>query len=183
MAVSCMKLFEFAPLTLQGSFDRSLIFDKLWILSELKKIKDQFSTIYILGSWYGNMSLLLVRSDIEFDHIINVDQDATVVKAGQRIAKKMGFSNRIEPMIADVNKLDYRQLDQDGLVINTSCHDIKNTGWFDHIPAGVMVALRSRTDVDDDLTNYKLNKLLYQGSIDLEDPETSYTSILKIGVK
>ena len=178
-----MRLFEFSPLTLQGSFSRGLIFNKLWLLHELKKIKDQFSTIYILGSWYGNMSLLLSRSDIEFEHIVNVDSNAQVVKTGQRIAKKMNISDLIEPMIANVNNIDYRQLDNDGLVINTSCHDMKNTGWFNHIPEGTMVVLQSRTDVDDDLSDYKLSKILYQGSCRLQDPEKKYISILKIGIK
>jgi hypothetical protein len=178
-----MRLVEFAPGTLQGSFHRSLIFNKLWLLSELEQIKNHFSTIYILGSWYGNMSLLLIRSDIEFEHIVNVDSDAQVVKAGQQLAKKMNISDRIEPMFADANTLDYRQLDRNGLVINTSCHDMENAGWFDYIPAGTMVALQSRTDVDDDLSNYKISKLLYQGSRELEDPETKYTSILEIGIK
>ena len=178
-----MRLVEFAPLTLQGSFHRSLIFNKLWLLSELEQIKDHFGTIYILGSWYGNLSLLLARSDIRFEHIVNVDSDAQAVKTGQQIAEKMGVADRIEPMVADANTLDYRQLDQDGLVINTSCYDIKNTEWFDHIPAGTMVVLQSRTDVDEDLSDYKLSKLLYQGSRELEDPEVKYTSILEIGVK
>ena len=178
-----MRLVEFSPLTLQGSFTKDLILNKLWLVSELKKIKDQFSTIYILGSWYGNMSLLLARSDIKFEHIVNVDSNAQVVKTGQRIAKRMNISDRIEPMVADANTLDYRQLGRDGLVINTSCHDIENAGWFDHIPAGIMVALQSRTDVDDDLSSYKISNVLYQGSRELEDPETKYTSILEIGVK
>ena len=178
-----MRLVEFTPSTLEGSFDRGLIFNKLWLISELKKIKDNFSTIYILGSWYGNMSLLLSRSNIKFTHIVNVDQDFRAVKKGQMIAKKMGLADCIEPMIADVNQIDYRQLDKNELVINTSCHDMENNGWFDHIPSGIMVALQSRTDVADDLSNYKFNKLLYQGSIKLRDPETRYTSIMKIGIK
>lgn len=178
-----MRLNEFAPLTLNGSFHRSLIFNKLWLIKELNKIKDQYSTIYILGSWYGNLSLLLTRSNIEFDHIVNVDQDVDVLKQGQRIAKQLGVADRIEPMAADVNDLDYRQLDQDGLVINTSCHDIDSQDWFDHIPAGTMVALQTRDDVDHSLSQYALQKTLYRGSIELEDPETPYTSWLKIGIK
>jgi len=166
-----MRLNEFAPLTLKGSFHRSLIFNKLWLIKELSKIKDQYSTIYILGSWYGNLSLLLSRSNIEFDHIVNVDQDVDVLKQGQRIARRLG------------DDLDYRQLDQDGLVINTSCHDIDRQDWFDHIPAGTMVALQTRDDVDHSLSQYPLQKTLYRGSIDLEDPETPYTSWLKIGIK
>jgi hypothetical protein len=129
------------------------------------------------------MSLLLARSDIEYDHIVNVDRDTERVETGQQIAEKMGVADRIEPMVADANTLDYRQLDHNGLVINTSCHDMTNSGWFEHIPAGTMVALQSRTDVDHDLSNYKLSKLLFRGSRELEDPETEYTSTLEIGIK
>jgi len=178
-----MRLLEFTPLTLAGSFHRGLIFNKLWMIQELSNIQDHYSTIYILGSWYGNMSMLLAKSDIKFDHIINVDQDATVVRQGQRIAQRMGIADQIEPMVADANNLDYRQLDSDGLVINSSCHDMTDRGWFDHIPRGVMVALQTREDVDCDLADYPLQTTLYQGSIKLRDPETAYISQMKIGYK
>ena len=178
-----MRLLEFSPSTLQGSFESGLIMNKLWLIHELKKIQDQFSTIYILGSWYGNMSILLNRSGIQYDHIVNVDQDAGVVRGAQRIARMLNIDDRIEPMVKDANRLDYRQLDPDGLVINTSCHDMENRGWFDHIPAGVMVALQSRDDVDHDLDAYDLSRTLYQGSRSARDPETDYNSVLRIGVK
>jgi len=178
-----MKLLEFSPLTLQGSFESGLILNKLWLIHELKKIQDQFSTIYILGSWYGNMSILLAKNNIQYDHIVNVDQDAGVVRKAQRIARILNIDDRIESMVKDANRLDYRQLDEDGLVINTSCHDMENRGWFDHIPAGVLVALQSRDDVDDDLSTYDLSRTLYQGSRSAQDPETDYKSLLRIGVK
>lgn len=178
-----MRLLEFTPLTLSGSFHRGLIFNKLWMIQELKRIKDHYATIYILGSWYGNMSILLAKSDIEFDHIINVDQDARVVRQGQHIAKHMNIADRIQPRIADANDLNYDQLDHDGLVINSSCHDMDNDGWFDHIPSGAMIALQTRDDVDGDLRLYPLQKTLYQGTCQLRDPETEYVSIMKIGVK
>ena len=178
-----MRLLEFSPLTLQGSFESGLIMNKLWLIHELKKIQDQFSTIYILGSWYGNMSILLAKNNIQYDHIVNVDKDAGVVRKAQRIARILNIDDRIEPMIKDANRLDYQQLDEDGLVINTSCHDMENRGWFDHIPAGVIVALQSRDDVDHDLDAYDLSRTLYQGSRSARDPETDYTSVLRIGVK
>ena len=168
---------------MQGSFESGLILNKLWLIHELKKIQDQFSTIYILGSWYGNMSILLDKSSIQYDHIVNVDRDAGVVRKAHRIARILNIDDRIEPMVKDANRLDYRQLDQDGLVINTSCHDMENRGWFDHIPAGVLVALQSRDDVDDDLSAYDLSRTLYQGSRSAQDPETGYRSLLRIGVK
>ena len=178
-----MKLLEFSPSTLHGSFESGLILNKLWLIHELKKIQDQFSTIYILGSWYGNMSILLAKSNIQYDHIVNVDKDADVVRKAQRIARILNIDDRIEPMVKDANRLDYRQLDSNGLVINTSCHDMANRGWFDHIPAGVMVALQSRDDVDHDLGEYDLSRTLYQGSRSAQDPETRYQSLLRIGVK
>jgi hypothetical protein len=178
-----MKLLEFSPLTLQGSFESGLILNKLWLLHQLGKIQDQFSTIYILGSWYGNMSILLSKSNIQYDHVVNVDSDASVVRGAHRIAQILKIDDRIEPMVKDANRLDYRQLDQDGLVINTSCHDMENRGWFDHIPSGVLVALQSRDDVDHDLGDYDLSRTLYQGSRSARDPETRYTSLLRIGVK
>ena len=176
-------LKEFTPDTLAGSFDRGIIFNKLWLIHELAKIKDKFSTIYILGSWYGNLSLLLAKSKIDYEHIVNVDTDADRVHQGQVIAQQMHVSDRIEPMVKDANRLNYQQLDKNGLVINCSVHDMPNLGWFDHIPAGVMVVLQSRTDVDHDFDSYPLQNILYDGDHEFVDPETEYTSLLRIGIK
>lgn len=176
------KLNEFSPDTLSGSFTKDLVFNKLWLIRELENIKTNFDTIYVLGSWYGNMSFLLAKSSIEFDKIINVDTDAEVIDASERIAK-LTNNTRVTHMVKDANQLTYEQLGSNGLVINTSCHDMENNGWFEHIPAGTLVALQSRTDVADDLTAYEFSNTLYEGSLELEDPETKYTSILKIGIK
>ena len=178
-----MRLREFSPDTVSGSFDRGLVFNKLWMIHELAKIKDTFSTIYILGSWYGNLSILLARSRIDYDHIVNVDTDADRVRQGQAIARHMHMADHIESMTADANTVDYRQLDSNGLVVNCSIHDMPNSGWFDHIPQGVMVALQSRTDVDHDIDSYALKPKLYDGTWELEDPETQYNSLLRIGIR
>ena len=178
-----MRLREFSPDTVSGSFDRGLVFNKLWMIHELAKIKDTFSTIYILGSWYANLSILLARSNISYQHIVNVDTDERRVRQGQKIAQHLHVADRIEPMVADANELDYRQLDSNGLVVNCSIHDMPNSGWFDHIPRGVMVALQSRTDVDHDINSYALKPILYNGTWELEDPETEYTSLLRIGIR
>jgi SAM-dependent methyltransferase len=178
-----MRLVEFDPGTLTGSFGEDLIFNKAWLIRELAKLQDSFSTIYILGSWYGNLSLMLARSQIKYQHIINVDTNSERVSKGQAIAQHMGLDDRIESMIKDANQLDYRSLDQHGAVINCSIHDMPNLGWFDHIPDGVMVVLQSRQDVDHAIDSYQLSKVLYQGSLELTDPETDYVSLLRIGIK
>lgn len=178
-----LKLVEFSPLTLSGSFSKGLVLNKLWLISELKKIKSNFSTIYVLGSWYANMAILLSKSSIRYDRIVNVEIDKKVAKEGQRIADLLDTSDKIKTMIKDANKLDYKLLDKNGLVINTSCHDMENNGWFDNIPNGTLVALQSRNDVEDDLSKYKFHKILFNGGKLLKDPETEYVSLMKIGIK
>lgn len=177
-----MNLLEFSPLTVDGSFHRGLIYNKLWLIQQLAKIQAQFNNIVILGSWYGNMSMLLARSGIEYRHIWNIDANPRYVKTAQRMTGAMHLDN-VSNVVGDANDLDFSSLGSDDLVINTSCHDMSNLGWFDNIPPGVMMALQSREDVDDDLSDYALSETLYTGTKRLQDPETEYTSLLKIGYK
>ena len=104
-----MRVDEFSPSTLRGSFTEDLIISKLWLIKEIEKIHNKFNTIYILGSWYGNISILLINKYIKFKKIINVDKDKQVLATGQSLAKRLGIDKHIEPMAKDANTLDYRQ--------------------------------------------------------------------------
>jgi hypothetical protein len=97
-------------------------------------------------------------------------------------------------MSADANEIDYRQLQQPGLVINCSLNDIPDQGWFQHIPPGTLVVLQGRNGVapgaehtynspEDILEVYPLDKVLYQGQVTLQDPETEYQRSMVIGIK
>jgi len=176
-----MRIYEFSPSTLAGSFTDDLITCKSWLISEVSKIHKDFNSIYVLGSWYGNLSLFLInKNNIKFDRIINVDINRKVLSTGNKLAKKLGIDDKIEPMIKDANDLDYRQATAPSLVINTSVNDMKNDGWFDNIPSGTLVALQTR---DEDLNEFKFTKLLYSGEKDLKDPETAYTRYMTIDIK
>ena len=176
-----MRLHEFSPDTLKGSFTSDLITSKLWLIKEVGNIHKKFNTIYILGSWYGNLSLFLFKKhDIQFKKIINVDLDKKALSTGQEMADELGVSDKIEPMVQDANTLDYRQATKPSLVINTSVNDMNNEGWFDNIPKGTLVALQTR---DESLNEFKFAKILYSGKKELEDPETKYTRYMLIGIK
>ena len=175
-----MRISEFSPVTLQGSFTKDLIGSKNWLITEVSKIHNTFNVIYILGSWYGNLSLLLINKHIKFKKIINVDIDKDSLLTGQKLAKKLNIADKIEPMVQDANELDYSQIISPGLIINTSCNDIDNQGWFDNIPSGTLVALQTR---DDTLDEYHLSKTLFLGEKKLRDPETAYIRVMKIGLK
>lgn len=190
---SQLDLTEVNANTLQGSEGPGLPQFRKWSLEELKKIKDKFDTIYILGSWYGNLSLMIADdSDIGYDRIFNVEADKSVLETGAEIAEKLGY-DFIEPMYKNANKLDYRMLGDDGLVINQSCTDIDGDQWFKNIPEGTMVLLTGRnnnpkaikqfTGVGDLAETFPLTKILYAGKKKFTDPETDYDGYLLIGIK
>ena len=146
-----------------------------------------------LGSWYGNASLILsLDKRFDFDKIINVETDRFMLKISQKLADMMG-DGRIEPMLKDANKLDYRQLGQNGLVINFSCGNISGTNWFDNIPPGTTVLLSGRNNDRGAVNHYKnlkdfakefnLSNRLFVGQKTFKDPETEYELYLVIGQK
>lgn len=183
------KLDEASPDTIEGSFTDDLIRSKAWLAKHVLKIMqdqkiDHFNTIYVLGSWYGNMGMFLHNSPIKFDKLINVDIDREAVEVGKRLSDKMGIDN-IEHMVKDVNRLDYRQIKEPSLVINTSANDMEGTNyWLMEIPEGTLVAIQSREgplELFD--KRYPLSETLYLDKLDLEDPEEPYTRFMKIGVQ
>jgi hypothetical protein len=184
-------LTESSGYSLEGSFTPDLVFSKLWLMRELAKIQPQVSTMYVLGSWYGNLALLLTRyPEIQVDKIINVDTNTEFLNTGKDMLDQAGADN-VEYMPADANKLDYRQLGRDGAVVNTSLNDIEGTDWFGNIPEGTLVVMQARDQVENEQfagpedieQKFPLSQVLYSGSLDLEDPETDYTRFMIIGIK
>jgi hypothetical protein len=188
-------LVELSPDTLTGSKDSSLNLERFWAVATLSQIKNNFDTIYILGSWYSNVALLLFMLDkyISFDQIINVDTNPTALNVGQQRLKRLGLVNKTKAMLQDANKLDYQQLGVDGLVINLSCHDIKGLAWLDNIPSGTMVVLQARNRDPGAVNQYKdfkqfdtalpISKTIYQNTLKLTDSYGPYEEYMKIGIK
>jgi hypothetical protein len=184
------RLDESSGYSPRGSITNDLILSKMWICEVLKKLGHQkFSTVYILGSWYGNMALIFDRMGMGYKHLINVEIEKDWLEYSQNILDKAGVN--AEPMLKDANTLDYRQLDKNGLVINTGTHDIKGNRWWKNIPKGTLVVLQSRNQIDRPVHNtleefdrdFPVNKTLYVGEATLTDPETQYNRFMKIGIK
>jgi hypothetical protein len=185
-------LYESSPDTFEGSNTPDLIESKEWlceILAGLDLDISEFSTIYILGSWYGNMAYILKQMDIPFKKIINVDLDKEILDQSEQLLKDAGINN-VESMNKDANTLDYRQVTADSLVINTSTQDIEGTSWYKNIPRGVLIALQGRDAVKEpfkDLNEFDktfpMSKISFLGKKKLEDPDTDYLRFMKIGIK
>lgn len=191
-----MRLYdlnEASDLTFKGSITPDLVESKVWICNTLKELDldiPKFSTIYILGSWYGNMAYALKHANIPFNKIINVDTDKDVLEKSEKILQAAGIDN-LESMNKDANTLDYRQVTADSLIINTSTQDIEGTAWWERIPRGVLIVLQGRDSIKKnpfkDINNFDktfpMSTTLFLGKKKLEDPDTEYLRFLKIGVK
>jgi hypothetical protein len=191
-------LFESSGPSLAGSYTPDLVFSKLWLARELKSVLqqqgiDSVPVAYILGSWYSNLSTILRKTGVPIEKIVDVEQRGEWLDIGQKLQQGMRIQG-VEHMQADANEIDYRQLGQPGLIINTSINDLPDHGWFDHIPEGTIVVLQGRDSVpsgaehtynspDDLLQMYPLETVLYSGTWDLTDPETDYQRSMAIGIK
>jgi len=182
---------ESSGYSLAGSFTHDLIKSKVWLLSELACIAPKVGTVYVLGSWYGNLGVLLALDPmIQYKQLINVETDQKFLQVSKRIHDRLGMSNT-EYMLKDANNLDYRQLGRDGVVINTSLTDMSGQAWFDNIPAGTLVVLQSRDNdpgnaahsTQDIIDRFLLSEVIYDGELKLQDPETAYTRYMVIGIK
>lgn len=185
-------LLESSPVTPEGSITDDLLYSKIWLVQELKNLnKTNFSTIYILGSWYGNMSIILDKLGISSEKIINVDKDKKHIDIGKRMISSANVETPIENMVKDAGLLDYRQLDKNSLIINTSILDIENKKWWSKIPKGTLVALQSRNratktphqSLEDLEKDFPMSNVLFKDTVSLEDPETKYNRFMLIGIK
>jgi hypothetical protein len=185
------NLDESSGYSLAGSFTRDLTASKVWLLSELEKIQRDFSTAYILGSWYGNLALYMkLQPRINVDKIILVEKNQEFLSVSKKILNQVDDHN-IEYMLADSNRLDYRQLGDSGLVINTSLTDMPGRAWFLNIPTGTVVVMQARDhdpnrnfeSTQDIMNRFPVSQVLYHGRMQLRDPETEYNRYMLIGVK
>jgi hypothetical protein len=185
------NLDESSGYSLAGSFTRDLTASKVWLLTELERIQRDFSAVYILGSWYGNLALYMkLQPKITADQIIVVEKNKEFLSTSRKLLDLAGADN-IEYMLADSNKLDYRQLGESGCVINTSLTDMQGRSWFLNIPAGTLVIMQGRdhdpnrsfSSTQDIVDRFPLSQVLYHGRMQLRDPETEYTRYMVIGTK
>ena len=182
---------ESSGYSLEGSFTHDLSKSKVWLMQQLAQVQPDVSTMYILGSWYGNLALYMTLDPVvQVKQFINVETDKSMLDQSRRMMNHIGARN-VEYMNQDANMLDYRQADKNSVVVNTSLTDMSGTEWFDNIPDDTLVVMQARDNdpghqfynTQDILKKFPLNTVLYQGELDLQDPETTYTRYMVIGRK
>lgn len=101
----------------------------------------KFDNIYVLGSWYGAMAVVLKNAPFIYQKIICIDKDDTKVQYFDRIIKQKGW-NDVKSVCGDVNRLNYTG--DNILVINASASDMPGTKWLEIIPEGSVVVAQGK---------------------------------------
>ncbi|NDB85800.1 MAG: hypothetical protein EB127_24325 [Alphaproteobacteria bacterium] len=181
---------EASPDTLEGSFTDDLVISKTWLADKLKQgYKDKcVRTIYILGSWYGNLAYFLQKAGLVFDNIVLIDKDTNVLKKSEKLLRPIFEPGKLIFIDTDAKDVIY---DKPGIVINTSINDM-DVDWYDNVPDGMRVVIQGRdatsgptriADMKQFTDMFPMSKTEYLGKKELSDPETEYTRYMKIGKK
>ena len=182
---------EASPNTLEGSFTPDLVESKKWLAEMLAKgLKGKNAgTIYVLGSWYGNMGIFLKEAGIKFDKIVLVEPNEEYLRQSKKLLDKVNSDGKIVFLNQKAEDVVY---EKPGVVINTSCNE---TGpvFLNKVPDNMLCLLQARnnnestlfpTEAMEDFVDYfPLSKVYYTGDKYLEDPEINYMRYMKIGRK
>lgn len=183
------KLDEASPNTLEGSFTPDLVESKTWLAEMLAKgLKGKNAgTIYVLGSWYGNMGIFLQQAGVQFDKLVLVEPDEEALMRSKDLLQQIGDEGKL---VLIHQKAEDAVYEKPGVVINTSCNE---TGpvFLTKLPDNMLCLLQARNNnettlfpteqMEDFVDYFPLDKVYYTGEKQLEDPEINYTRFMKIG--
>ena len=183
------EVTEASPDTLEGSFTPDLVESKTWLAEMLAKgLKGKNAgTIYVLGSWYGNMGIFLQQAGVQFDKLVLVEPDEEALLRSKDLLQQIGDEGKL---ILIHQKAEDAVYEKPGVVINTSCNE---TGpvFLTKLPDNMLCLLQARNnnentlfpteDEEDFIDYFPLEKVYYTGKKSLEDPEINYVRYMKIG--
>jgi hypothetical protein len=183
------EVTEASPDTLEGSFTPDLVESKTWLAEMLAKgLKGKNAgTIYVLGSWYGNMGIFLQQAGVQFDKLVLIEPDEEALMRSKDLLQQIGDEGKL---ILIHQKAEDAVYEKPGVVINTSCNE---TGpvFLTKLPDNMLCLLQARNnnentlfpteDEEDFIDYFPLETVYYTGKKQLEDPEVNYVRYMKIG--
>ena len=181
-------------------YSNGQIESKLWLCQQVEKLLHNQGpqTIWILGGWLGMLSfLLLSREGLNIKKICSFDQDPDCEKLAPIINNNWSWKNPIfKAKTLDCNKLRYTDLDfsemgEPSLIINTSVEHFDTDQWYSNIPKGKKIVLQScdmkhkehvRLIYSEKEFQKKFpgTKLYYSGSLKFNYPSNPFTRFMLI---
>lgn len=81
------------PNPLQDAFSRGQVQSKIWLATELAKIKTDFDTAFILAGWFGQLTHYLEHVNISCNKIRIMDIDPTACEISDKIFNASNLEN------------------------------------------------------------------------------------------
>ena len=184
----------------KDAWSHGQITSKLWLCRKLERqYFGQKPVLRVLGGWYGLLPfLLLTRERMPIEHIRSFDIDKKATANANIINNNYEIDSwKFRAFTQDVDVLDYNG-DQyssrtPDVVINTSCEHMESNDWWDLIPDNTFIALQSNNlDHDDAILmhslnemkeKYPLNEIIFEGELNFDYPDKSFTRYMIIGIK
>mgnify|MGYP000158043395 CR=1 FL=1 len=186
------------------SFSHGLVSSKLWLCEKLETVLDNENivnpSLNILASWDNLLAFMLLTRRPKFYGVINAyDNDPISTENANKICDYWKFEYpKVYNHTKDINTLDFNNTGNESVFINTSVDQMDNTTWYDSIPNFKLVCLQttnlptSTTDwhikqsyntLTDFTETYKVSRLLYCDSIDIDYGHLKFKRLMMIGIK
>ena len=96
------------PLALQDAFSRGQVNSKIWLVTELAKIKKDFNMVFFLAGWFGQLRYFMDYAHITYDKIRILDIDPTACKVSDQIFNVDKIGNyQIKSAEVDLNDMSW----------------------------------------------------------------------------
>lgn len=186
------------------SFSHGLVASKLWLCEKLENVIDNENivnpSLHILASWDNLITFMLLTRRPKFYGVVNAyDMDSESTTNANKICDYWKFEYpKVYNHTRDINTLDFSNTGTESIFINTSVDQIDGTTWYNTIPDNRLVCLQTTnlptTTTDwhikqsyNILTNftetYKVSRLLYCDSIDINYGHLKFKRHMMIGIK
>jgi hypothetical protein len=185
------------------SFSHSLVASKLWLCEKLENTIDNESiknpVVNILASWDSLLAFMMnVRRPNYYSVFNTYDMDSESVNNATKICDHWRFEEpKIFTNIADINTLDFSNIEVESVFINCSIDQIEGTSWYDVIPVGSLVCLQctnlpvTHTDweitqgytLEEFMKTYHMSRFIYTGTKTITYPHFTFDRHMLIGIK
>lgn len=181
------------------AFSSGQISSKIWLCETLESFSYTHPVnVWILGGWYGLLGfLLLSRNRIPIRKILCIDVDLKALNAARILNENWIWKEKFETLHADANTLTYpseENVECPNLILNTSCEHFAKMDWFERIPKGSMIGLqsndmihpehvRNHKSAEDLARDYRMNQILFQGSLKFAYPNFGFERFQLVGFR
>ena len=98
----------YSPTLLQDAFSRGQVQSKIWLVTELAKIRKDFNMVFFLAGWFGQLRYFMDHADISYGKIRIFDIDPTACKVSDQIFNIDKIENyQIKSAEVDLNDMSW----------------------------------------------------------------------------